>query len=199
MVFSSERAVVGGPAVFIDRDGVINRRRPNDYVLDWSQFEFMPGIRPALKQLDSLGLPIIIISNQAAVGKGLLDPPILEKITAQLHKTLLADGVPLFAAYYCPHRSDANCACRKPKPELFFRAARDFNFDLSRSIFIGDSDTDVQAALAAGCRPILFGPGLVASADPPAWPADLPIARTADELFDVSVIRLQESRERGSS
>jgi histidinol-phosphate phosphatase family protein len=199
MVFSSDRTVGGGPAVFIDRDGVINRRRPNDYVLDWSQFEFVPGIRPALKQLASLGLPIIIISNQAAVGKGLLDPSVLEKITARLHDTLFADGVSLFAAYYCPHRSDANCACRKPKPELFFRAARDFSFDLRRSIFIGDSDTDVQAALAAGCRPILFGPGLIASSETSAWPAALPIARAAEDLFNVSVKRLQESFQRASS
>jgi D-glycero-D-manno-heptose 1,7-bisphosphate phosphatase len=194
MIFSSERVGVGGPAIFIDRDGVINRRRPDDYVLEWSQFRFVPGIRSALRQIASLGLPIIIISNQAAVGRGLLDPVALEKITAQLHEVLLTDEVTLSAAYYCPHRSDANCPCRKPKPELFFHAARDFSIDLSRSIFIGDSDTDVQAALAAGCKPVLFGPGLVASADKSEWPPGLPVAQCPEDLFNVAAKCLQATR-----
>src|SRR5580700_3614699 len=81
-----------GPAIFIDRDGVINCRRPGDYVLDWSQFVFMPGIREALQQLSTLRLPLIIISNQAAVGKGLLDSAGVEEITARMNEELLADG-----------------------------------------------------------------------------------------------------------
>jgi D-glycero-D-manno-heptose 1,7-bisphosphate phosphatase len=132
-----------GPAIFIDQDGVINCRRASDYVLDWSQFIFLPGIRTALKQLASLGLPMIVISNQAAVGKGLLDLATLHEITAKMREALLADGTPIDAAYYCTHRADENCVCRKPKPALLQVAAEDFNIDLSRSILIGDSDTDV--------------------------------------------------------
>jgi D-glycero-D-manno-heptose 1,7-bisphosphate phosphatase len=147
---------VRGPAIFIDRDGVINCRRPGDYVLDWSQFIFMPGIRDALKQLASLGLPMIIISNQAAVGKGLLDTAGLEEITNKMHQAVAGDGTILAAAYYCTHRPDENCACRKPKPALLVSAAADFNVDLNRSIFIGDCETDVQAAHAAGCASVLF-------------------------------------------
>lgn len=157
VIFSEERKAAKGPAIFIDRDGVINCRRPDDYVLNWSQFIFIPGIREALKQIASLGLPLIVISNQAAVGKGLLDRAGLQEITAQMHRALAADGTFLAAAYYCTHRPDENCACRKPKPALLYRAAGDFNIDLSRSIFIGDSDTDVQAARTAGCAPVLFG------------------------------------------
>lgn len=161
VIFSEARRAAKGPAIFIDRDGVINCRRPDDYVLDWSQFIFTPGIRDALKQIASLGLPLIVISNQAAVGKGLLDRAGLQEITAQMHRALAADGTFLAAAYYCTHRPDENCACRKPKPELLQRATGDFNIDLSRSIFIGDSDTDVQAARAAGCVPVLFGSDIV--------------------------------------
>jgi D-glycero-D-manno-heptose 1,7-bisphosphate phosphatase len=171
---------VRGPAIFLDRDGVINRRRPDDYVLDWSQFMFMPGIRAALKQISTLELPMIVISNQAAVGKGLLNSTGLQEITVKMHEVLLKDGTPLVAAYYCVHRRDENCICRKPKPGLLLAAAGDFNIDLSRSIFIGDSETDLHAARAAGCVPVLFGSEMSSEPQPSA---DLLSVRGATDLF----------------
>jgi D-glycero-D-manno-heptose 1,7-bisphosphate phosphatase len=191
-VFSDVKPRIKGPAIFIDRDGVINCRRPDDYVLDFSQFVFVPGIRAALKQLSSLALPMIVISNQAAIGKRLLDTTGLEEITARMQQTLLKDGTALAAAYFCTHRIDEKCACRKPKPELLFRAAEDFNIDLSRSVFIGDSETDVQAARAAGCKPILLGSGLRNGSDSTHWMVDLSIARQPEELFEVAVRSIHE-------
>jgi len=191
IVFLSEVPAQKGPAIFIDRDGVINCRRPDDYVLSFSQFVFMPGIRTVLKQLAGLGLPMIVISNQAAVGKGLLDAAGLQEITARMEQTLREDGTLLTAAYYCVHRSDADCACRKPKPELLYRAANDFNIDLSRSVFIGDSETDVRAARGAGCGPVLFGPGLTNHSDSEEWMTDLPVALVAEGLFEVVAKSLQ--------
>jgi D-glycero-D-manno-heptose 1,7-bisphosphate phosphatase len=180
-------ALPKGQAIFIDRDGVINFRRPGDYVLDWSQFIFVPGIRAALKRLASLRLPMILISNQAAVGKGLLDCSHLEEITGRMQQALLSDGTPLAAAYYCIHRPDEDCTCRKPKPRLIEKAAADFHIDLRTSIFIGDSDIDVQAARAAGCKPVLFGPRLAtASSCEEERPASLPQAQAPRELFDVA-------------
>src|SRR5271170_5197608 len=169
ILLSDAKRSARGSAIFIDRDGVINCRRSGDYVLDWSQFVFVPGIRAALRELFSLGVPMIIISNQAAVGKGLLDLAGLEEVTAQMHQALVADGTFLTAVYYCTHRPDENCICRKPKPELLRRAAEDFSIDLSRSVFIGDSETDVRAARAAGCAPVLFGPGLTNHSDSEEW------------------------------
>ena len=170
ILFSELNSCVKGPAIFFDRDGVINQRRANDYVLDWSQFIFIPGIRAALKQISTLGSPMIVISNQAAVGKGLLDLTGLREITINMQQALLEDGIRLAAAYYCIHRPDENCVCRKPKPALLQTAANDFNIELSRSVFIGDSDTDVQAGRAAGCVPVLFGsditPQQTSQADP---------------------------------
>lgn len=160
IVFSEERRDIRGPAIFIDRDGVINCRRPGDYVLDWSQFVFMPGIRQALKQLSNLGLPMIVISNQAAVGKDLLTLAGLREITNRMYQALAADGTFLSATYYCPHTPDEGCTCRKPKPGLLYRAAENFDIDLSRSIFIGDSHTDVEAARAAGCASVFLGSGI---------------------------------------
>jgi len=195
ILFSSESSNIERPAIFLDRDGVINRRRPGDYVLDRSQFVFIPGIRSALKQLSSLGLPLIIISNQAAVGKGLLDSAGLEEITAHMHQTLLSDDVFLVAAYYCIHRSSEDCLCRKPKPGLLLRAAQDFNVDLSRSIFIGDSDTDLQAAQAAGCKPVLFGSEVFASSRSLEWAMRVPVARTPEDIFDIAVQCLQHGKQ----
>ena len=191
ILFSELNRTAKGPAIFIDRDGVINCRRPGDYVLDWSQFVFMPGIREALKQLSTFGLPMIIISNQAAVGKGLLDPAGLEAITARMNEALLADGTSLAAAYYCTHRIEDRCPCRKPKPALLLSAAADFNIDLSRSIFIGDSDTDVQAARAAGCASVLYGSDVTLH---PTSPSDLPVARSAMDLYAVITKYVQPTK-----
>jgi D-glycero-D-manno-heptose 1,7-bisphosphate phosphatase len=146
----------------------------------------MPGIRVALKQLASLGLPIIVISNQAAVGKGLLDSACLEEITTRMHHTLLADGTFVAAAYYCIHSPGENCPCRKPRPGLLTQAAEDFQIDLRRSVFIGDADTDVQAGWAAGCKPVLFGARRPEGFGPVESTASLSVARTAGELFRVT-------------
>jgi D-glycero-D-manno-heptose 1,7-bisphosphate phosphatase len=186
ILFSEPNRRANGPAIFIDRDGVINCRRPGDYVLDWSQFVFLPGIRAALRQVATLGLPMIVISNQAAVGKGLLGPVTLHDITAKMHQALLEDGTPLAAAYYCPHKATEHCLCRKPKPGLLQVAAEDFNIELTRSIFIGDSETDVQAAQAAGSRPILFGLGLQVSSDTADWKSNVPLAATPQVLFQIA-------------
>lgn len=191
IVFSEKNASARGPAIFIDRDGVINQCRAGDYVLDWSQFVFMPGIREALKQLTTLRLPMIVISNQAAVGKGLLDRVGLEEITSKMYDALAADGTFLAAAYYCPHRPDEDCPCRKPKPALLLNAADDFNIDLRRSIFIGDSDTDVQAARAACCASVLFtsniGPQPISS-------TVLPTAHCVKDLFSLVASYVQSTQ-----
>jgi D-glycero-D-manno-heptose 1,7-bisphosphate phosphatase len=186
IVFSGRDSNASAPAIFIDRDGVINRRRANDYVLNWRQFVFIPGIREALKRLSTLHLPLIIISNQAAVGKGLLQRTALEEITARLHKTLRLDAASISACYYCPHTIEDCCDCRKPKSGMFRRAAVDFDIDLSRSIFVGDSETDVQAARSAGCQPILFDPEISSDLRPPDWAATVPVVRDAAELFDIA-------------
>jgi D-glycero-D-manno-heptose 1,7-bisphosphate phosphatase len=192
IVFSEKKLDVPGPAIFLDRDGVINCRRPGDYVLNWSQFLFVSGIQTALKQLSSLYLPMIVISNQAAVGKGLLNPLALQEITVQMQQILLADGVSLAAVYYCIHRADENCDCRKPRPAMLLRAANEFNIDLTRSVFIGDSASDIQAGLAAGCKPVLFGSTHIESVGNSVPASCIPVARTAEELFPISVKCLKD-------
>jgi D-glycero-D-manno-heptose 1,7-bisphosphate phosphatase len=198
MIWSRQRSA-SDTAILIDRDGVINCRRASDYVLDWSQFVFVDGIREALRELASLNLPMILISNQSAVGRGLLRDVELEDITQRMWKTLEQDGTLLSAAYFCPHRPDEKCSCRKPQPGLLKQAAADFGIDLSRSVLIGDSDADVKAAQAVGCHPVLFGPGHTACSDSLQWMKDLPVAHTAKDLFQVTIGVLRKATPRAMS
>jgi histidinol-phosphate phosphatase family protein len=128
---------------------------------------------------------MVVISNQAAVGKGLLTCSGLEEITSRAHESLLTDGTTINAYYYCVHKSNDGCDCRKPRTGLLLRAAADFGIDLSRSVFIGDSETDILAARSAGCEPVLFGPGVTQSGTSMDWMAGVAIASTAENLYDV--------------
>jgi D-glycero-D-manno-heptose 1,7-bisphosphate phosphatase len=185
IVFSERASSVPIPAVFLDRDGVLNERIAGGYVLDWSQFRFVSGIRPMLEKMAGLGLPIVVISNQAGIGRGLMTRRALEDITARLHSALLQRGIFITAFYYCPHEPSKNCKCRKPKPDLIFQAASDLGIDLAGSVFVGDSDSDVGAALSAGCAPILFGrKGPMISKSLPGR-VDVPVAKNASELFKI--------------
>ena len=104
---------------------------------------------------------------------------------------LIADGTSIAAAYYCTHKPDENCNCRKPKPGLLQCAAEDFNVDLSRSIFIGDSKTDVLAAQAAGCAPILFGSATHGSPEFLEWMSELHVVSMTGKLFEATAKYLQ--------
>ena len=144
------------PAIFFDRDGVINRQILGSYVTRWDEFHFLPGIAEALSELARLPVPIIVISNQAGVAKGLMNTADLSAITHRFVAELAQAGARIDAAYYCPHITEQGCPCRKPKDELLRRAARDWRLDLPRSVFIGDSERDAVAARSAGCYPILL-------------------------------------------
>jgi D-glycero-D-manno-heptose 1,7-bisphosphate phosphatase len=154
--FQFSAAAGGGPAIFLDRDGVINRQITGTYVTQWSEFQFVPDIAGVLAEISALPVPIIVISNQAGVGKGVLSVTELASITRQFIRQLADAGGRIDAVYYCPHTPEQACSCRKPKPGLLHRAADDWGLDLSRSVFIGDTAKDVEAAKTAGCRAILL-------------------------------------------
>jgi D-glycero-D-manno-heptose 1,7-bisphosphate phosphatase len=145
-------------AVFLDRDGVINRERA-DYVKCWDEFEFLPGVLPALARLADLPQPVIVVTNQSAVGRGLMGRSALDEIHRRLQHRVAASGGRIDAFYLCPHRPDEGCACRKPQPGLLLQAAQDFGLNLSNCVFIGDSITDREAAQAAGCACCLVASG----------------------------------------
>jgi len=154
--FSAPPATGIRPAVFFDRDGVINERIYGGYVGGWDQFHFLDGIKSAMASLSKLNLPIIVVSNQASVGRSLLSPAMLREITERFVKALQEAGARVSAVYYCPHTPEQGCGCRKPRSGLLEAAARDWRIDLRRSVLIGDAESDVQAARALGCHAILF-------------------------------------------
>jgi D-glycero-D-manno-heptose 1,7-bisphosphate phosphatase len=146
------------PAILLDRDGVINRRISGGYVTQWSEFRLIEEIAPALVELSALGLPVLIVSNQAGVGKGLITMHSLTEITNHLVSDLRDLGARIDALYYCPHRPEDACVCRKPRAGLLQQAAQDWRIDLHRSVLVGDSPSDVEAARAVRCRTVLLAP-----------------------------------------
>ncbi len=159
------------PAIFLDRDGVINENRA-DHVMAWEQFAPVPGALAGLRKLTALDLPIIVITNQAVVGRGDLPEEALAALHGNMCRLIERHGGHITAVYACPHRPEDRCACRKPRPGLFVRAARDHDLDLASSYFIGDALTDITAGQAAGCTTVLVrtGRGLAQMFSPHAQP-----------------------------
>ena len=140
-------------AVFLDRDGVLNRRPTlARYVRRWGEFEWLPGAREAVALLKRAGCRLFLITNQAGLASGQIAPQDLAEIHHRMQQDLRSAGGELDAIYVCPHSPDAGCKCRKPKPGMLLQAAREHVFDLKSAIFIGDDEKDVQAGQAAGCR-----------------------------------------------
>lgn len=151
-------AKVFRPAIFLDRDGVINENRP-DYVKSWAEFVFLPGALEALAMLGRLSWPVIVVSNQSAIGRGIVGQEVVDEINGRMVAAVEAAGGRIDGVLYCPHRPDEGCACRKPRPGLLLLAAERFGLDLAASHLIGDAESDILAAQAVGCRAILVKSG----------------------------------------
>jgi D-glycero-D-manno-heptose 1,7-bisphosphate phosphatase len=142
-------------AVFIDRDGVINRKAPEgEYVTRWEDFHFLSGVAEAISLLDRAGWSVIVISNQRCIAKGLLTIAELETIHRKMLEELVKSGAKLDGIYYCPHDQEPPCACRKPSPGMLLAAAKDHQIDLTSSWMVGDSESDMEAGKRAGCRTV---------------------------------------------
>ncbi len=139
------------PAIFLDRDGVLIENRPA-YVRDWSQVEVLPEAISALSNSAIKSYKVVIVTNQSAVGRGLMSLKTANEINEQLVNLIHRQGGKLDAVYMCPHSPEENCPCRKPKPGLLLQAASDLLLDLSRSWMIGDAWSDLQAGQTAGVR-----------------------------------------------
>jgi histidinol-phosphate phosphatase family protein len=141
------------PAVFLDRDGVIIENR-DDYVRSWEDVTMLPAAGDALRRLGRSDYALVMVTNQSAIGRGILTRQEADRINTKLVESIVADGGRLDASYLCPHSPDDDCACRKPAPGLLLRAADELDLDRARSFMIGDAACDMEAALAAGVRGI---------------------------------------------
>jgi histidinol-phosphate phosphatase family protein len=169
---TAPRDVPPRPAVFLDRDGTINvdthyLRRPEDV-------ELIPGAAEAIARLNAAGIPVIVVSNQSGIGRGLLTHAEYEAVRARIEELLARSGARIDASYICPHAPSADgtavCECRKPGTLLFRTAASEHSIDLARSTFIGDRWRDVSPAAELHARGILVP-------SPDTTPSDIELAR----------------------
>jgi D-glycero-D-manno-heptose 1,7-bisphosphate phosphatase len=142
-------------AVFLDRDGVINRKPPEgDYVTRWEDFHVLPGVAEGVALLNRAGFAVIIVTNQRCIAKGLMTVVELENMHQRMTELLAGAGAIIDATFYCPHEIEPVCECRKPAPGMLLNAARLHRIDLSASWMIGDSDIDIEAGKNAGCKTV---------------------------------------------
>ena len=175
-------------AVFLDRDGTL---MPESGALsDPEKVRLLPGVGAALRLLDQAGYAPVMVTNQAAVGRGLVSPAALRAVHARLRALVRAEGVELAGIFVCPHRPEEDCACRKPKPGLLLDAIAELGLTAAGSWLVGDTVKDVVAAEAAGVRPALLltgwagaeRAGAAANARAENEPAPGTVLRTPDLL-----------------
>jgi histidinol-phosphate phosphatase family protein len=152
-----QRARAPRPGVFLDRDGTVIREV--GYLADPSDVVPLPGAAAALRGLRSAGFPVVLISNQSGVGRGLFPLSRVYQVMARLRERLRAEGVELDAIYFCPHRPEEECRCRKPGTALLERAAEDLLISLRDSVMIGDKLLDTATAHAVGGQGVLVRTG----------------------------------------
>lgn len=154
-------------AVFLDRDGTINVEK--DYLYRVEDFEFVVGAPEAIRLLNDTGALVVVVTNQSGVARGYYTEDDVETLHSHIARELEKFGAHVDAWFYCPHHPAGKgsyslpCRCRKPLPGMLLDASRRLDIDLKTSVMIGDKLADVEAATAAGCRPVLVRSGYGAS------------------------------------
>ncbi len=144
--------------IILDRDGVINFDS-DYYIKNPDEWLPIPGSLAAIAKLTHLGYRVIIATNQSGIARKLYDAEMLEEIHVKLLREVKAAGGEIEAIFFCPHHPDEKCICRKPQPGMFHEIQKKYGMRLEDTYFVGDSFTDMQAALNAGCKPILVMTG----------------------------------------
>lgn len=154
----------GRPAVFLDRDGTLSEER--GFIDRLELLEIFPWTSDAIRLLNRAGFAAVVVTNQSAIGRGIIDLPFLQSVHDVFDRHLAQSGARIDRYYFCPHHPDAPlpeyrmvCRCRKPAPGMIEQAAADLELDLSRSFMVGDRPIDVASGHAAGVRSILVRSG----------------------------------------
>jgi D-glycero-D-manno-heptose 1,7-bisphosphate phosphatase len=170
--------------VFLDRDGVINRKSPEgEYVGHWDSFQILPGVEAAIAALNQSGRIVIVVSNQRGIALGYYSKADVDAVHEALQKHLAQQDARIDAFYFCPH-DEIECNCRKPKTGLFEEAFHDFpGASPTNSIVIGDSISDIQAARNLGA-PSIFIDGDPNTQKPGAEQARSLASAVSDSLLD---------------
>jgi D-glycero-D-manno-heptose 1,7-bisphosphate phosphatase len=186
----------GGTVVFLDRDGVINHN-VHDGVTSWDEFTFIPGSLEALAELKKHGCRVVVVTNQANIGRGLLTPANLTDLHRRMMREIIKAGGDVEAIYYCAHMPEEKCECRKPQPGMLLTAARELDLSLNNAFMIGDDYDDIGAAHAAGVRSILVLSGRTSAIQPKSHPQPIKIA--ADLRAAVTLLAAQNAFDREES
>lgn len=139
--------------VFLDRDGTLNEDR--GYVTAIEDFVLFPGVCEDIARLNHLDILVIVVTNQSAIGRGLMTERDLSRIHEHFSERLRRVGAHVDAWYVCPHHPDEGCHCRKPKPGMIQQAVKDFGLDVSRGFLVGDKHSDLAAAQSEGVTGVL--------------------------------------------
>ena len=185
--------VEGQGAVFLDRDGVINEDR-DDYVKHLGELKIHQYAPHSIRRLNEAGLRVFVISNQQGIAKGVISEQDLREIQDEIVRRVEAAGGKISAFYYCKHLASEGCSCRKPKPGLLLKAAEEHGIDLNDSVMIGDSERDVMAGRAAGCRTVVVLSGALTNRGADACRPDF----VAGDLSEAAqyIVDLQETTEK---
>jgi len=170
--------------VFLDRDGVVIEEV--SYLSSMNHLALFPWTTDSIRALNRAGIPVVVVTNQSGVARGLFDEAFVDEVHREISARLAMGGARIDAYYYCPHHPDGSvagyaraCDCRKPRPGLIDRAVRDLNLDPARSFVVGDKWSDVELAHAAGARGVLVRTGH--GADEQARPR---LGKGADAVVD---------------
>jgi len=148
----------GDWTLFLDRDGVINRRIVDDYVKHWDDFEFLPGVLESFPIFAKKFKRIFIVTNQQGVGKGLMTNEAVEEVHRKMKTEIESMNCPIDAIYYCPSLAAENSPRRKPNPGMAHQAKQEFpDINLSKSIMVGDSPSDIEFGINAGMKTVFIG------------------------------------------
>lgn len=157
-----EQVILNQKAVFLDRDGTINRDK--GYLYRAEDFEILPGVIEGLQLLQKAGYLLIVVTNQSGIARGYYTEQEFQSLNAWMVKYFQENGILISGVYYCPHLPDASepeyrkiCRCRKPGIELYERAVKDFHINLSQSYVVGDRIRDCSICKMTGCRGFLIG------------------------------------------
>jgi D-glycero-D-manno-heptose 1,7-bisphosphate phosphatase len=180
--------------IILGRDGILNRFR-EDHVKEPSEWEPIPGALEAVAKLNHAGWHVVVATNQAGIGRGMIDMSAVNAVHLHMMKMLAAKGGRLDAVFFCPHTRDDGCDCRKPLPGMMHDIAQRYGADLSQVPMVADTLRDLEAARAAGCPPHLVKSGrasLVTEAELAQWAAAVPGTVVHDDLASFASYLLQQ-------
>ena len=144
--------------IILDRDGVINADS-DVYIKSAAEWRPVPGSAEAIARLNHGGYRVVVATNQSGIGRGLFDTATLNLMHEKMHRVVGLAGGRIDAVFFCPHKDDDHCSCRKPKPGMLLEIARRYGRDIKGTPAVGDALRDLQAAAAAGCEAVLVRTG----------------------------------------